>query len=341
MINGSGTFDAIAARRAFGDELLDEFPFSAFVSKTITPEPRAGNPPPRLWETPAGLINSIGLPNKGLDGFLADDLPQLAELPVPLIVSVMGTSHDQFARLVEGVGGREEVAAIELNVSCPNVKSGLIVGESPEEAELAAGAAAAADRKAAAREANPERRRPGPGGRGGRADGGADAVSLINTLRAAALAPGTGEPWLGGGQRRPLRSGRQGGRAGAGRRGGAAVSVPVVGDGRHLDAVGTRPRCWERARGSLRSAPRASETRPPDRGSRRSWPESWQDLRLDGVFFTNPPKRGFRCPVAADILAAPMQAPVQSSTRRPREITGPADGGPSEGQRHPHRSGPS
>ncbi|HSR23351.1 MAG TPA: dihydroorotate dehydrogenase, partial [Candidatus Eisenbacteria bacterium] len=134
VINGSGTFDAIAARRAFGDALLERFPFSAFVSKTITPEPRAGNPPPRLWETPSGLINSIGLPNRGLDGFLEADLPRLAELPVPLIASVMGTSHDQFARLVEVVGGRDEVAALELNVSCPNVESGLIVGESPEEA---------------------------------------------------------------------------------------------------------------------------------------------------------------------------------------------------------------
>ena len=90
MLNGSGTFDAIAARRAFGDALLERFPFDAFVSKTITLEPRQGNPPPRLWETPAGLINSIGLPNKGLEGFLAQDLPQLAELPVPLVVSVMG-----------------------------------------------------------------------------------------------------------------------------------------------------------------------------------------------------------------------------------------------------------
>ncbi len=68
ILNGSGTFDAIAARRAFGDGARRAFPFSAFVSKTITPEPRAGNPPPRLWETPAGMINSIGLPNKGLDG---------------------------------------------------------------------------------------------------------------------------------------------------------------------------------------------------------------------------------------------------------------------------------
>ena len=90
VLNGSGTFDAIAARRAFGEALLDDFPFSAFVSKTITPEPRAGNPPPRIFETPSGMINSIGLPNKGLDGFLDQDLPLLAELPVPLIVSVMG-----------------------------------------------------------------------------------------------------------------------------------------------------------------------------------------------------------------------------------------------------------
>src|SRR6185295_9278391 len=84
VLNGSGTFDAIAARRTFGDALLEHFPFDAFVSKTITLAPRQGNPPPRLWETPAGLINSIGLPNKGLEGFLDSDLPQLAELPVPL-----------------------------------------------------------------------------------------------------------------------------------------------------------------------------------------------------------------------------------------------------------------
>ena len=107
VLNGSGTFDAIAARRAFGDALLERFPFDAFVSKTITLEPREGNPPPRLWETPAGLINSIGLPNKGLEGFLALDLPELAELPVPLVVSVMGFSRDELATLVAaGRGAR-------------------------------------------------------------------------------------------------------------------------------------------------------------------------------------------------------------------------------------------
>jgi dihydroorotate dehydrogenase (NAD+) catalytic subunit len=198
VINGSGTFDAIAARRAFGEQLLDEFPFSAFVSKTITPEPRAGNPPPRLWETPSGLINSIGLPNKGLDGFLTDDLPKLAELPVPLIVSVMGTSHDQFARLVEGVGGREEVAALELNVSCPNVKSGLIVGESPDEARSLLETVRPLTEKPLLVKLTPNVADPVAVAEAA-AEGGADSISLINTLRAAALAPDSGEPWLGGG----------------------------------------------------------------------------------------------------------------------------------------------
>jgi dihydroorotate dehydrogenase (NAD+) catalytic subunit len=198
VINGSGTFDAIAARRAFGERLLEEFPFSAFVSKTITPEPRAGNSPPRLWETPSGLINSIGLPNKGLDGFLAGDLPQLAELPVPLIVSVMGTDHDQFARLVERVGGRDEVAALELNVSCPNVKSGLIVGESPEEARSLLRRVRPLTEKPLLVKLTPNVADPVPVALAAE-EGGADAVSLINTLRAAAVAPGSREPWLGGG----------------------------------------------------------------------------------------------------------------------------------------------
>jgi dihydroorotate dehydrogenase (NAD+) catalytic subunit len=198
VINGSGTFDAIAARRAFGDQLLREFPFSAFVSKTITPELRAGNPPPRLWETPSGLINSIGLPNKGLEGFLANDLPQLAELPVPLIVSVMGTSHDEFARLVEGVGTREEVDALELNISCPNVKSGLIVGENPDEARSLLRRLRPLTEKPLVVKLTPNVADPVPVA-GAAEEAGADAVSLINTIRAAAIHPISRGNWLGGG----------------------------------------------------------------------------------------------------------------------------------------------
>lgn len=197
IVNGSGTFDAIAAHRAFGDELLERFPFAAFVSKTVTLEPRQGNPPPRLWEVPAGLINSIGLPNKGLDGYLAQDLPWLAQLPVPLIVNVMGFTREQVAELVSAFAEREQVAALELNVSCPNVETGLVMGADPDEVaallqrvrpltekplivKLTPNASDVAAVALAAQEA------------------GASALSLINTLRGMALHPRTGSPWLGG-----------------------------------------------------------------------------------------------------------------------------------------------
>jgi len=199
VINGSGTFDAIAARRAFGEELLERFPFSAFVSKTITPEPRAGNPPPRLWETPAGMINSIGLPNKGLAGFLEHDLPALAELPVPLIVSVMGTSHEEFAGLVRAVASEPAVAALELNVSCPNVHSGLIVGEQPEETVALLEVLRPLTAKPLIVKLTPNVADPAAVAAAAESAG-ADAVSLINTLKAAAIDPATLRPWLGAGR---------------------------------------------------------------------------------------------------------------------------------------------
>ena len=198
MINASGTFDAIAARRVFGEALLADFPFSAFVSKTITPEPRAGNEPRRLWETPAGMINSIGLPNRGLEGFLADDLPQLAELPVPLVVSVMATDQEGFARLVRGVEGREEVAALELNVSCPNVHSGLIVGEQPGETEALVAALRPLTEKPLIVKLTPNVADPAAVAAGAER-GGADAVSLINTLKASGFDPVTMLPALAAG----------------------------------------------------------------------------------------------------------------------------------------------
>ena len=197
IINASGTFDAIAARRAFGEELIERFPFSAFVSKTVTLARREGNPPPRLWELAAGLMNSIGLPNKGLQGYLADDLPELARLPVPLIVNVMGFSRDEVAELVGAFAPRDEVAALELNVSCPNVETGLVMGADPVEVSrllervrpltakplILKLTPSASDVAAVARAAE---------------DAGASALSLINTIRGMALDPGSGTPWLGG-----------------------------------------------------------------------------------------------------------------------------------------------
>jgi dihydroorotate dehydrogenase (NAD+) catalytic subunit len=198
ILNGSGTFDAIAARRAFGDALFDDFPFSAFVSKTITVEPRQGNPPPRLWETPAGMINSIGLPNKGLEGFLASDLPELAELPVPLMVSVMGFSREELARLVARVGERDEVAAIELNVSCPNVETGLVMGADPAETALAVERVRPASDKPLVVKLTPNASDPAAVALAAE-QAGASAVSLVNTLKGTALDPRTRQPWLGGG----------------------------------------------------------------------------------------------------------------------------------------------
>jgi dihydroorotate dehydrogenase (NAD+) catalytic subunit len=198
VINGSGTFDAIAAMQVFGEALVERFPFSAFVSKTITLRPREGNPPPRLWEAQAGLINSIGLPNRGLAGYLAEDLPQLARLRAPLITNVMGSTVEELCELVNACDMQPAIAAIELNVSCPNVETGLDIGSDPEQLEQVTSAVRlrtakplivkltpnAADVAACAVAA--ERGR-------------ADAVSLINTLRAMSLRPGSEEPWLGGG----------------------------------------------------------------------------------------------------------------------------------------------
>jgi dihydroorotate dehydrogenase (NAD+) catalytic subunit len=197
IINASGTFDAIAARRAFGGRLFEQFPFAAFVSKTVTLAPRQGNPPPRLWELPGGLMNSIGLPNQGLEGYLTQDLPALAALPVPLIVNVMGFSRDEVAALVTAFADRDEVAAMELNVSCPNVETGTVMGADPREVarllaavrpltdkplivKLTPNASDVAAVAVAAEEA------------------GASAVSLINTLKGMALDPRTRAPWLGG-----------------------------------------------------------------------------------------------------------------------------------------------
>ncbi len=230
VVNASGTFDAIAACRVYGEALLDSFPFSAFVSKTITPQPRTGNEPQRIWETPAGMINSIGLPNKGLDGFLREDLSQLAELPVPLIVSVMATAHEEFARMISALATRDEVAGIELNVSCPNVHSGLIVGEQPAEAEALLEVLRPLTEKPLIAKLTPNLADPAAVAVAVE-QGGADAVSLINTLKASAIDPATGEPGIAAGHGglsgpavRPVAIAQV--RAVA-----AAVSIPIVGMG--------------------------------------------------------------------------------------------------------------
>jgi len=142
------------------------------------------------------MINSIGLPNKGLDGYLAEDLPQLAELPVPLIVNVMGSTREDVARLVTAFAEREEVAALELNVSCPNVKTGLMMGADPGELAALLDVVRPCTVKPLVVKLTPNCTAPGDVAAAAAAHG-ADALSLINTLRGMAMHDG--EPWLGAG----------------------------------------------------------------------------------------------------------------------------------------------
>ena len=197
IVNASGTFDAIAARRAFGDALIENFPFAAYVTKTVTVKPRQGNPPPRLWEVAGGMINSIGLPNRGVVEWLRQDLPALRDLPVPLVVNVMGFSREEVAALVSAFAERDEVAALELNVSCPNVKTGLVMGSDPGETGALLERVRPLTDKPLIVKLTPNATDVGAVALAAQ-ENGADAVSLINTLRGMAIDPRSGEPWLGG-----------------------------------------------------------------------------------------------------------------------------------------------
>ncbi len=193
VLNGSGTFDLPAAVETFGESVIEDFPFSCFVSKTITMEQRTGNPPPRLFEIASGLINSIGLPNKGLEGFITSDLPRLAELPVPLMVSVAGFSCDEFCKLVRDVTEQPDVDMVELNISCPNVESGHIFGTDPAETERLLEAVRETTEKPLIAKLTPEADDVAAVGLAAER-GGADGLSLINTVKeTVALHEGVGQ----------------------------------------------------------------------------------------------------------------------------------------------------
>jgi dihydroorotate dehydrogenase (NAD+) catalytic subunit len=182
IYNASGCLDALTAPEVARS--LD-----AFVTKTVTPLPREGNPPPRIAETESGMLNSIGLQNPGLEVFLADVVPRLGELGVPLWVSVGGFSAQDYATLCERLDDVDDVATIELNLSCPNVE------EAPETAgELVAAAREATSRPLYAK-LSPATWDVAESARAVAAAG-ADGLSLVNTIRGLALDPGTRRPKL-------------------------------------------------------------------------------------------------------------------------------------------------
>lgn len=114
-------------------DLLDLTQLGAIVTKSLTLAPRMGNPPPRVAETPAGMLNSIGLQNDGVDAFLMETLPRLREYGTPIIASVAGEIVEEYVQVAEKLGRAEGVAALELNLSCPNqARGGMEFGVSLE-----------------------------------------------------------------------------------------------------------------------------------------------------------------------------------------------------------------
>ncbi len=182
LLNASGCLDALTAPEVARS--LD-----GFVTKTITPEPREGNPPVRIAETDSGMLNSIGLANPGRERFLTESLPRLRELGVPLWVSVGGFSAADYA---ETCAVLENVEAIELNLSCPNVD------EAPESAAAIVAACRAATSLPLYAKLSPSAWDIVEAARAVEAAG-ADGLSLVNTLRGLALDERTLRPKLGRG----------------------------------------------------------------------------------------------------------------------------------------------
>lgn len=167
------------------------------MTKAVTLEPYAGNPPPRVWETPSGMLNAIGLENKGLDKFLAEDLPWLNGIGVPVWVNVAGFTVEEYVEVSREVYRSGMASALELNVSCPNVKKGGLhfSAEEREAARLVAGVKDAVDIPVYVKLS------PRTGDLRGFARAmvraGADGISLINTIPAMAVDVETARPRLG------------------------------------------------------------------------------------------------------------------------------------------------
>lgn len=202
----------------------------AIVPKTITSQPRAGNAPWRTVETPAGMLNSIGLDNDGIDAFISGHWPYLHGLRTPVVVSIAGHNLDQFVALAARLDELPGLAAIELNISCPNVSGGVDFGVDPVMCERVVRGVRAVSRLPLLAKLTPNVSDIGTIARAAE-QGGADAISAINTCLALAV------DWR---RRKPLLGNGMGGLSGPAIKPIAlrcvyqvarAVSIPVVGIG--------------------------------------------------------------------------------------------------------------
>ena len=196
----SGTFGFAREVQA----LVDLSRLGGIVPKTVTAAPRQGNSPWRTVETAAGMLNAIGLDNDGIDAFIAHHLPYLGELGPAIIVSIAGRDQQEFVDLAQRLDGHPSVAALELNISCPNVSGGIDFGTSPELCHEVVAACRNTCRTAIIAKLTPNV--TDIAGMAVAAEaGGADAISLINTC------PGMAVDWR---QQRPRLANVTGGLSG-------------------------------------------------------------------------------------------------------------------------------
>ena len=184
----------------YADELadfLDVNRLGGFVTKSITRRPRKGNPTPRIVETDAGMLNAIGLANIGLDRFIAEKLPLIAKMSVPVFVNVAGELIDEYVAVVARLAREKAIAGFELNISCPNVaKGGISFGRDPEQVrEITSAVRAAAGDKILLVKLSPCVTDISVIARAA-VEAGADALSLINTFTAMVIDIETRAPAL-------------------------------------------------------------------------------------------------------------------------------------------------
>jgi dihydroorotate dehydrogenase (NAD+) catalytic subunit len=194
ILVASGTFGY--AREMAG--LVDLSRLGGILPKTITQEPRTGNAPWRTIETASGMLNSIGLDNDGIEAFIAHHLPYLSSLNVPIIVSIAGRTHEEFAAMTRRLAGLAGIAAIELNISCPNVSGGVDFGTDPAMCERLVIDCRAATTTPIIAKLTPNVTSIPTMSRAAEA-GGADAISLINTCLGMAIDWRRRRPMLGNG----------------------------------------------------------------------------------------------------------------------------------------------
>ncbi len=188
----SGTFGY--AREMAGLVTLSRL--GGIIPKTITREPRPGNAPWRTVETTGGMLNSIGLDNDGIDAFIEHHIPYLCSVGTAIVVSVAGRTHDEFVGMCRQLDAVDGIAAIELNISCPNVSGGVDFGTDPAMCERLVSDSRAACRLPIIAKLTPNVTSIADVARGAAA-GGADAISLINTCQGMAVDWRRRKPLLG------------------------------------------------------------------------------------------------------------------------------------------------